>query len=120
MRKKYQTFKLLLLTLFVSFAFNAEAQTRRITGTVTDSETREPIPGVSIIVKGTANGTATDANGSFVMEPPENASLIVSAIGYTSQEISIGGRSVLDIALVPSLSQLDEIVVVGYGTQEKR
>lgn len=121
MREKYTSLKFLLITcLLMSFAFNANSQTRRITGTVTDAETLEPIPGVSIIVKGTTSGTATDANGSYVMEPPDDAVLTISAIGYTTQEISVAGRSVIDISLQRSLSQLDEIVVVGYGTQEKR
>nr|MBI1230678.1 TonB-dependent receptor plug domain-containing protein [Cytophagales bacterium] len=91
----------------------------RITGTVTDQE-GAGIPGVTVIVDGTNTGTTTDVEGKYSLEvPEESAVLVFSFIGYSSQRVSVGSRSVIDITLQEDLSSLDEIVVVGYGTQRK-
>ena len=93
---------------------------RTVKGTVTTPETNEPLPGVSIILKSTQRGTTTDVNGKFQLDvPDENATLIFSFVGYLSQEISVGNRTDLSIVLAPDTKALDEIVVVGYGTQKK-
>ena len=98
----------------------ALAADRQITGVVTSSEDKTPLPGVTIIVKGNnTNGTSTDAEGKFKLTVPENATLILSYIGYVSQEIEIGAQSSLAIELAPDQKQLEEVVVVGYGTQRK-
>lgn len=91
-----------------------------ITGTVSDGSTKQPMPGVNIVVKGTINGTTTNANGNFSISAPENAILLISFIGYKTQEISVGTRSSISISLEADLKHLDEVVVVGYGTQKKR
>lgn len=91
----------------------------KIGGKVTD-ETGEPLPGVSILVKGTQQGTTTDADGAFAIEVPnENTTLVFSFVGYMSQEVEVGGRSSISVALAVDNKALEEVVVVGYGTQRK-
>ncbi|HTE31970.1 MAG TPA: TonB-dependent receptor [Chryseolinea sp.] len=93
-----------------------------ITGKVTD-DTGTGMPGVNVIVKGTSNGTTTDAEGSYTLKltPEQSAgTLVFSFIGYSPQEQPVNNRSSISISMVPDLQQLSEIVVVGYGTQEKR
>jgi TonB-dependent starch-binding outer membrane protein SusC len=90
-----------------------------ITGTVFDSDT-QALPGVNVLVKGTANGTTTDANGKFSLAAdPGNTVLVFSFIGYTTQEVAVNGRSVVDVTLAADTKTLNEVVVVGYGTQKK-
>ena len=89
-----------------------------VKGTVTD-ENDEALPGVSVVIKGTTMGTTTDLNGNFAIDAPVDATLSFSFIGYITQEIGVGGRSVIDIKMVPDIAQLEEIVVVGFGTQKK-
>ncbi len=91
-----------------------------VTGKVTDSQTGEPMAGVNVVVKGTTIGTMTDASGNYSLSVPNrNATLVFSFIGYVSQEISLEGRTQLNIALLPEVKQLEEVVVVGYGIQKK-
>lgn len=90
-----------------------------ISGTVTD-EKNEPMPGVSVAVKNTTRGTTTDPNGKFILSlPDENSALVFSFLGYEKQEIIIGTRKVINIQLRPDPKSLQEVVVVGYGTQNK-
>ncbi|MEN7548487.1 SusC/RagA family TonB-linked outer membrane protein [Rapidithrix thailandica] len=90
-----------------------------ISGTVTSTEDGAPLPGVSILVKGTTKGTTTDFEGRYKLSAPENATLIFSFIGYQTQEIAIGSQSTINLTMKPDISQLDEVVVVGYGVQKK-
>ncbi|MCG8305752.1 MAG: TonB-dependent receptor, partial [Cytophagales bacterium] len=91
-----------------------------ITGKVTSSEDGSPLPGVNIIIKGTTQGSSTDMEGNYALQvPDENAVLIFSYLGYLTEEIAVGTKSVIDVAVVPDIQTLGEIVVVGYGTQEK-
>jgi hypothetical protein len=91
-----------------------------ISGKVTSS-TGDPLPGVSVLVKGTKKGTSTDNNGNFSLNVDNtNATLIVSSLGYERQEISLGGRSNVTISLATSNTQLEQVVVIGYGTANKR
>src|SRR5690606_30773619 len=76
--------------------------------------------GTSILVKGTATGIATDLAGRYVISVPKEATLVFSFIGYETQEVQIGSRSVIDIILMADLGSLEEVVVVGYGTQKRR
>ncbi len=88
-----------------------------ISGVITD-EQKEPLPGVTIIEKGTKNGAITDVNGRYVISvETENAVLVISYISFESQEISIGNRSEIDISLKADVKSLEEVIVVGYGTQ---
>ena len=91
----------------------------QLSGSISDSE-GQPLPGASIVEKGTSNGTQSDFDGNYTMEVANgNAVLIVSYIGYATKEISLNGQSVLDIVLEESAAGLEEVVVVGYGTMKK-
>tara|TARA_R110000868_G_scaffold104089_3_gene286441 strand:+ start:140082 stop:143330 length:3249 start_codon:yes stop_codon:yes gene_type:complete len=91
---------------------------RPIKGRVVDSN-GQGIPGATVLVQGTNIGTATDIDGNFSFEVPENAVLIFSFIGYQQQVVSVGNRSEIEVTMTEDLSSLDEVVVVGYGTQKK-
>ncbi|MCC8154104.1 MAG: TonB-dependent receptor, partial [Tannerellaceae bacterium] len=91
---------------------------KRISGTVTD-EYGESVIGANVFVKGTTDGTITDVNGSFTLEVPENGILQVTYIGYLAQEIRINNQQVYHITLTEDTQKLDEVVVVGFGTQKK-
>ncbi|WP_052332386.1 SusC/RagA family TonB-linked outer membrane protein [Bacteroides neonati] len=93
-------------------------QTRKITGTVTD-EKGEAIIGANVMVKETTTGVITDLDGHFTLEVPKNSTLQISYIGYTSQELKVMNQSTLNIVLIEDSKSLDEVVVVGYGTQRK-
>ncbi|RED97011.1 SusC/RagA family TonB-linked outer membrane protein [Marinoscillum furvescens] len=89
-----------------------------VSGTVKD-ESGEALPGATIVEKSTMNGTVTDLDGRFKLSVEEDAILIVSFVGYETMEIDVSGRSVIEITLRPDFESLDEVVVVGYGTQKK-
>lgn len=89
-----------------------------ISGTVTD-ETGAPLPGATVIVKGTTNGTVTDTDGKFVIDADANVILQISYVGYAAKEVAVNGQSSIMVRLDPDLSQLNEVVVVGYGTQKR-
>ncbi len=98
---------------------NPEEKDIRVTGKVTN-ETGESIAAVSVLQKGTSNGTITDGNGNFAITVPENATLIFSAIGYNSIEVSVDGKQQLNVRMTQSTRKMDEVVVIGYGTASKR
>ena len=126
---------LLVFTLFINFssasyhvkgpleplAASSEVDLQQtITGNVVD-DTGVPLPGATVLEKGTSNGTQTDFDGNFsiaVSDP--NAILVISYIGFESQEIAINGQTTINVMLQASASALDEVVVVGYGTKTKR
>ena len=96
------------------------AQQFSITGVVTDKKLNEPIIGASVVVKGTTNGTVTDLDGKFTIQASKSSVLIVSFIGYTPQEFTINGNQTFyQISLAEDTQTLDEVVVVGYGSQKK-
>lgn len=109
---------LLLLTSLVSLP--ARAQQSTITGKVT-GETQDALPGVTVLVKGTTNGTTTDVEGNFSLPAPAggNGTLVVSYVGYVTQEVAINNRSTVNIRLAVDAKSLQEVVVVGYGTKTK-
>lgn len=111
----------ILLALIVYFGLSsAWAQTRTITGVITSSEDRQPLPGVSIVVKGTTTGTVTDFDGKYTLAIPTSTStIVVSFIGMETQEVSVEGLSTINVALVPETIGLEEVVAVAYGTQKK-
>lgn len=91
-----------------------------IQGKVTESETGDPLIGATVQVKGTSIGTITDVNGEFRLSIPEDAkSLIVSFVGFAPQEVTIGGQTQFEISLQDDISDLNEVIVVGYGTAKK-
>jgi len=90
-----------------------------VKGRVTDQSNGAALPGVTVQVKGSNMGTVTDKNGDFSIQAPDNTVLVVSYIGYDRTEVQVNGQSVVNIALKPSNTGLNEVVVVGYGTQKK-
>lgn len=117
MNKTMRKLQLLFIILLSSSVALAQQQT--VSGKVIDA-TGVGIPGVSILVKGTSSGTVTDIDGAYSLNLPEGAeTLIFSSIGYVSQEVLINSRAVIDINLQDDITSLEEIVVVGYGTQQK-
>ena len=100
---------------------NVFGQSTTISGIVRDSETGESIPGATVLLDGSTNGTVTDLDGKYVLSvDEENAVIITSFIGYISSKINVNGRSVIDVSLKVSSTQLNEVVVIGYGTQKKK
>src|SRR5512145_901653 len=86
-----------------------------ITGTVAD-QNNEPLPGVYVLIQGTNTGVVTDANGKFSIQVPNaDASLVFSFIGFNSETIAVAGKSVVNVTLIPVITSLDEVVVIGYG-----
>ncbi len=131
--KGYKTFLCLnfIMILALSFTPDIKANGRNIIpddfqqvtvrGTVTDSQTGEALPGVNVVVRGTIVGTTTDMNGDYSLSVPDlNVVLVFSFIGYTFQETPLSGRSILNVSLVSETVGLEEVVVVGYGTQQRR
>lgn len=94
------------------------SSTKQISGVVKD-ETGEPVIGANVVEKGTTNGTITDVDGKFVLNVPSRGTLLVSYIGYTPREIAVNDQSDLNIKLSEDMEALEEVVVVGYGTQKK-
>lgn len=114
MSKKVISLVLCFLALAVG---TVSAQTLTVSGAVTDSSTGEGIPFASVMVKGTMNGNSADADGAYTLNVsnPSSAVLVFSAVGYASAEISVSGRSKIDVALEPD-NRLDETIVIAYGT----
>lgn len=96
-----------------------QSQTIKTQGQVVD-EQGEPLIGVNVMVKGSRTGAVTDLNGKFQLEVPANATLVISYVGYKSREVAVRSRAILDaVQLSPDNHVLDQVVVVGYGTQKK-
>lgn len=115
----------IMLVLFCASTLQAfrspdEFQSLLVKGRVTASDDKSGIPGVNVIVKGTTSGTVTNSQGDYSLEVPSSSSVLVfSYIGYTSVEMNVGDQSSIDISMSPDTKALEEIVVVGYGTQKK-
>jgi len=98
----------------------ADVAVFNVTGRVTDDQ-GSGLPGVSVILKGTTTGTATDSEGKYSLSVPDgNGTLIFSFIGFVSEEVAISNRNAIDVVLVPDIKSLNEVVVVGYGSVQKR
>lgn len=104
----------------MALVWSAGAQRRSITGKVIDVSDGSGLPGVSVLVKGTTNGTATGADGSYTISASNTDVLSFSFIGFESQEIPVGSKTTIDIQMVQSAQQLSEVVVIGYGEREKK
>ncbi|MEE4285693.1 MAG: carboxypeptidase-like regulatory domain-containing protein, partial [Mariniphaga sp.] len=110
---------LFVFAVIMAFSTGAWAQQKTINGTVTD-DTGSPLPGVTIVVKGTTTGTITNVDGVYELDVPESANVLVfSYIGMLKQEIEIGNQTTIDVTLRPDVIGVDEVVVVGYGTRLK-
>jgi TonB-linked SusC/RagA family outer membrane protein len=114
----YRAKKLILVLLSIFSFFQLDAQ-QAITGTVTDDK-NDPLPGVSIQVKNTLRGTFSGVDGEYTITAGQNDTLVFSMVGMALQEIPVGGRTAIDVKLLVQASILDEVVVVGYGSQKLR
>lgn len=114
---KIKLFKSLLLAgAFLCFGYT---QAQEVSGTVSDAN--GPLPGASVLVKGSTNGTQTDFDGNYkIGNVSANATLVISYIGYKTQQVAVGGQSTISVTLVDDAQALDEIIVVGYGTQVRK
>jgi outer membrane receptor protein involved in Fe transport len=110
-------------TLLQSFSVYAQttpaAAMRPVSGRVTGATDNDGLPGVSVVVKGTARGISTDINGNYTLEAAPTETLVFSYIGFTSQEILVGDRTTINVSLRQGTRGLDEVVIVGYGEQRR-
>ena len=114
-----KTFSCLLLLLLASVTSSYAQSTKVYSGTITDVDSNEPIIGVNIILKGAARGTITDTEGEFSIDAPIGSTLVLSYIGYVTKEIKLANNPVINIAMQEDQQQLNEVVVIGYGTMKK-
>lgn len=107
------------LLCVVAFIFTNMMLSQTVSGIITD-DGANPLPGASVIIKGTSNGTTSDFDGGYtITNLPENPILVVSYIGYITQEIPVNGKETINIKLDEDVAKLDEVVVIGYGTQKR-
>ena len=111
--------KLWLLASCFVLSLTAWSQGRTVTGKVVTDD-NSPLPGVNVLVKGTTMGTQTDADGAFALEASAEDVLVFSFIGYASQEIRVGNATTVNVTMLQDVTNLDEIVVVGYGEQSRK
>ena len=117
---KLKSLMLAVVLMLGTIAF-ANAQSRTITGTVLDAGLGDPVPGATVLVKGTTRGTATDLDGKFSLQlQAGDQVLVVSFVGYLTQEVEIGNQSNITINLKEDIQSLQEAVVIGYGSQDKK
>src|SRR5690606_19095118 len=118
LRKTVQQHGMWMLLLLISapVAFAQQAIKRKVTST----EDQLPIPGVSVKIKGTTQGVSTDENGNFSINANVGQSLIFSYVGMEEKEVKIASGAAVNVVLQPSTGNLDEVVVVGYGVQQKK
>src|SRR5206468_8350422 len=110
---------MLIMLSIAFFAGTVTAQnTIKVSGRVTN-EKNEPVAGASVVVKGQNIGAATSENGEYSISAPSNATLVVSAVGYPAQEIPVKGKAVQNVTLTTLAASMEQVVVVGYGTQRK-
>ncbi|PIB36223.1 hypothetical protein BFP72_12890 [Reichenbachiella sp. 5M10] len=120
MRDKFTIYKLFLAVLLSIVIFNVQAQEKKVSGKVTDP-IGEALPGVNILIQGTSTGTVSDFNGNYSLTLAEDQNILVfSSLGFISKTVEVGNQQVINVALAEDVEQLEEIVVVGYGTQEKK
>lgn len=108
----------MLLMIWLTGTTVGLAQNITISGVVSD-ETGQPLAGASILEKSTSNGAQTDFDGKFTVNAGTNSTLVVSYLGFVTQEITISGKSTINVVLLEDKEALDEVVVIGYGTQKK-
>lgn len=108
-----------LLGLIVLIGFSCFAQDHAVSGVVTSAATGEPIPGVNVIEKGTSNGVVTDFNGEYSLQVLPEAVLVFSYLGFATREIEVNNQNRIDVTMAENLEALEDVVVIGYGTQKK-
>ena len=113
--------KKLILFLFVVFITHVfQAQETTVTGKVTSTSDGEPLPGVSIISKGTLNGTQTDFDVNYTITVKETATLVFSYIGFKTTEVRVAGQTTINVTLNDDVAELDGVVLVGYGSLARK
>jgi hypothetical protein len=110
----------LISGLFIFTTHYLQAQSRAISGKVVSSEDNSGLPGVNVVIEGTAVGTTTDSNGEYSIAAPVQSTLIFSFIGFITQKIPVDNRTSLNVQMRPDITQLTEVVVTGYNTTEKK
>lgn len=118
MRKEHLIRRIIFLFAFFMYCNFSFGQGITVTGTVKDN-TGTPIPGVTILIKGTSKGTTTNIDGKYSIQTESNSTLVFSFIGYATEEIAVNDRAVIDLELKAATESLDEVVVIGYGTTKK-
>lgn len=119
MNKKINCNKVLLSCLFFVWALTSYAQVKKISGKVV-TEDNSPLAGVTVLVKGKNTNAVTDASGTFSIQASNKDVLVFEFVGYASQEVVVTGNTIATVVLKSSVSKLDEVVVVGYGTQKRK
>jgi TonB-linked SusC/RagA family outer membrane protein len=112
--------KFLLILFVLPITLGLFAQEIQVKGTVTSSEDGQPIPGVTVAVKGTTSGTITNIDGAYQLTVPPDATLIFSFVGLETREIPVNNRSQINVVLESTVLGLDEVIVIGYGTQRRK
>ena len=112
-------FLLILVSLFIMGTPSVMAQAGKVAGKVTDAS-GTPLIGVSVTVKDTVKGTATDVDGNYALDAQKTDVLVFEFLGYKTQEITVGSQTVINVSLVEDMTAIDQVVVVGYGTMEKK
>src|SRR5690348_9016906 len=118
-KKIYRSVWFASVCFFLLGVVSAHAQTQLIKGKIAEV-TGSPVPGVNIILKGTSVGTTSDANGEFSLQASTSDVLVISFIGYQTQEVEVGTQTQINVVLQEDVSTLTEVVVVGYGEQKKK
>ena len=108
-----------LLVFFLGLSVASAFAQVKITGKVTDASNQSTIPGVSISVKGSNTGTMTDIDGKYIIDVDAKATLVFSFIGFTTQEIPVQGKTIIDVSLSSAAQLLDQLIVTGYSSQKK-
>ncbi|MCG8310643.1 MAG: TonB-dependent receptor [Cytophagales bacterium] len=112
-------FVLICMINIIPVQANTYLQGQEISGRITSAEDGEGLPGVNVLEKGTTNGTVTDVDGNFKLTVNKGAILVISSVGFLTEEIAVSNNSIIDVELNPDVTQLDELVVIGYGTVKK-
>lgn len=118
----FYRWKVIVIFLFLSFLATSIlfAQEQKVSGRITSEDTKEPLPGVNVLIKGTYNGTITNSEGNFVLNVLSGSTLVISSIGYVTTEVSVGAETMLNIVLKVDVAQLNEVVIIGYDTRERK
>ena len=136
--KDFKKWALLLVLFFGCFVINTQLtlaettpdgtnssdaysmqQQIEVSGTVTDAQTGDPLPGVNIVIQGTTQGATTDMDGNYTIEAPADATLEFSFVGYQTKTVNVEGRQEINVTLQQSVTELEEVVAIGYGSQKK-